>query len=186
MFLRTCGESLVANGTARWVDSVHLGSKLFITANQADHAAEGTDSSVLRESLKLCAHLLGKDLDRDLIGVLHLELRGLVANLRDHDSCIVWVAYNDRTNAITDIVDVGDAIRDDQFIRHFLLSADHNRVITTESDSCLTERVDGLESIFDLVNAAIRRKNLHHLVHCSAHGAKISFLLSQILQSNKT
>ena len=108
MFLRTCGKSLVADGAARWVDSVHLGSKLFITADQADHAAEGTDSSVLRESLKLCAHLLSKDLDRDLIGVLHLELRGLVANLRDHDSCIIGVAYNDCTDAITDIVDRPD------------------------------------------------------------------------------
>ena len=124
--------------------------------------------------------MLSKDLDRDLIGVLHLKLRGLVTNLRDHHSCIVGVADNDSTNAITDIVDVGDAVRDDQFIRHFLLSADHNRVISAESNSSLTERVDGLESILNLVNAAIGRKNLHHLVHCSAHGANFVFSFTNI------
>ena len=119
-------------------------------------------------------------MDRDLIGVLHLELRGLVTNLRDHHSCIVGVADNDSTNAITDIVDVGDAVRDDQLIRHFLLSAHHNRVSSTQSHGSLTETVDGLESILNLVNAAIRRKNLHHLVHCSAHCADFVFSFTNI------
>ena len=106
-------------------------------------------------------------------------------NLRDHDSCIIRVAYNDCTDAITDIVDVGDAIRDDEFIRHFLLSADYNRVCSTESNSCLAERVDGLESVLNLVNAAIRRKNLHHLVHCSAHGAKFLFFFHKYYNLTK-
>ena len=109
---------------------------------------------------------MGEDSNWDLVLVIELELCCDVANLSDHDASVLHVSNHHGTDRVADVEDVGDTIGNNQLIRHLLLSADHNAIGTADSNRSLTKRLDGLEGVLDLVDAAIWGEDLLTRVLC--------------------
>ena len=143
------------------ISLVNLGTKFFITANECNHAAEGTNACILGEPLQTGSHSLGKHRNRTLICKLHLELSCCGADLGDHNTSVVGVADDDSTDSIGDIVDIGHTIRHNQLVRHFLLSTHYHWVSTSDGNGSLPSRGDCLKSILNLVDTTIWRKYFH-------------------------
>ena len=137
---------------------------LLVTPNQSYHATEWANAGVLGVPLQVGAKTLGKHLDGSLIVELHLELGSSGTNLSNHNTRVVLVAHDHCTDAVTDIVNVGDAVGHNQLVRHLLLCAHDNTVVAADGHRCLPVRLDGLEGILDLIDATIRGEHFDQLV----------------------
>jgi len=110
LFLRASGQSFVSHCVAWGVDLENLGTELFVTTDERDHAAERANACILREFLKPCAHALSEYSDRDLVSELMLELSSSGSDLCNNNACVVHVAHNYCTDAICNAENVAHTV----------------------------------------------------------------------------
>ena len=87
-----------------------MGTELFVTTNERDHAAERADACILREFLKPSAHALSEHSDRDLVSELVLELSSSGSDLSNNYARVVHVAHNYSPDAICNAENVAHTV----------------------------------------------------------------------------
>ncbi len=73
-----------------------------------------------------------------------------------HEFGILHVAHDHSTDIVIDAKDISDGVCDDETIGDFLLGANDDRVVATESDRGLAESLNSLEGVLHLVDATVR------------------------------
>jgi hypothetical protein len=97
----------------------------------------------------------------NFISILKLELSSSISEPLNNELSIIHVSHNNCATAVTDVEDVGNRVWNDELVRNLLLSADNYGISSSDSDGSLAEHMDGLESVFHLIDATIWRENLH-------------------------
>ena len=165
LLLSSCWNSFESNALPWWIDSEALRSKLFIASYQSYINTKWSHPGILWLFLQIISSSLGKHMNWNLILVFEFIFSCLRSHVCDEISCIIHVSYKNDSTVITDPKNVSDWIRDNKFVRHFLLAAYYYAIFSSYCNWCLPKLMNSFECIFHLVNSAICRKYFHHFFH---------------------